>query len=105
MQILRPQANCSLELSLHAYEAPKSPTSITIPTINGQLKLSFKSKKSSDITILYWMLCLFYFDEANTESELAMGIIKGLRMRLKILDGILIPYYRQEIYSWIRLEG
>jgi len=55
--------------------------------------------------MLYWILCLFYFDEANTESELAMGIIKGLRIRLKILDGILIPYHRKEVYSWIRLEG
>jgi hypothetical protein len=46
--------------------------------------------------MLYWMLSLFYFDEANTASELAMGIIKGLRIRLKSLDGILIPYHRRK---------
>ena len=46
--------------------------------------------------MLYWILCLFYFDETNTESELAMGIIKGLRIGLKMLDGILIPYHREE---------
>jgi len=46
--------------------------------------------------MLYWILCLFYFDETNTESKLAMGIIKGLRIGLKMLDGILIPYHREE---------
>ena len=54
--------------------------------------------------MLYWILCLFYFDEANTESELAMGIIKGLRIGLKMLDGILIPYHREEALKFPKIS-